>query len=160
MNSNRFTSIVRGSALVILAAGLLGSAPHLPHEHEVVVHRSATCGCCIKWVEHMRAEGFRVQEVVEPDMGPVRTQHGVPAELTSCHTAVVGGYVIEGHVPAEVIRQMLAERPAIVGLTVPQMPEGPPGMEAMAAPGAAPKQLPYDVLAFDAEGQTRVYARR
>jgi hypothetical protein len=150
----------RGVALLSLAVLALGASPHPGHDHEITVHRSATCGCCMKWVEHLRTSGFRVTEQIETDMGTVKQRLGVPGGMGSCHTATVDGYVIEGHVPADVIHQLLAERPDVVGLSVPNMLEGPPGMEAMARPGEPVRQLPYEVLAFDAAGNTRVYARR
>ena len=86
-----------------------------------------------------------------PDVTPIKTKHGVPARLASCHTTLVGGYVIEGHVPVEDIRRLLKEKPAIVGLAAPGMPAGSPGMDV-------PNSPPYDVLSFDKDGRTRVFA--
>ncbi len=101
----------------------------------------------------MQANGYRVQVEDVTNPAPIKLQYGVPAQLQSCHTAIVDGYVIEGHVPIEDIERMLTERPAITGLAVPGMPIGSPGMEVE---GAAPQ--PYDVLAFTADGTTEVYA--
>lgn len=119
---------------------------------QVQVYKSPTCGCCGMWVEHMRAAGFAVTTRDVADLDPVRTKLGVPQNLLSCHTAVVDGYLIEGHVPAAEITRMLRERPKIAGLAVPGMVPGSPGME-----GA--RRDPYEVLAFERGGATKVYAR-
>ncbi len=118
---------------------------------EILVYKSASCGCCGKWVEHLEAHGFAVTAVDMDDLGPIRREHGITRALSSCHTAVVEGYVVEGHVPAETIARLLEERPAVKGVAVPGMPIGSPGMEG-------PNPEPYDVLAFDAEGRTTVFA--
>ena len=117
----------------------------------VVVYKSPTCGCCAKWVDHMREAGFRLEVHDVDDVTPIKTQHGVTADLQSCHTALVDGYVFEGHVPAEVIRRFLAERPMFAGLAVPGMPMGSPGMEG-------PRKDRYDVVAFRRDGTREVYS--
>jgi len=106
-------------------------------------------------VGHLQANGFRVQkkDVFGKQFTDVKSKYGVPQRLYSCHTAVIDGYVIEGHVPADLIKRILKERPAIVGIAVPGMPVGSPGMEG-------PKPEPYEVLTFDKQGRTTVYARR
>lgn len=119
----------------------------------VVVYKSPTCGCCNKWVDHMREHGFEVETHDTRDMGRVKAMVGVPGALSSCHTAIVDGYVVEGHVPADVVRRMLEERPEAVGITVPGMPMGSPGMEG-------PYTERYDILTFDEAGRTRVYESR
>jgi hypothetical protein len=106
-------------------------------------------------VGHLRQNGFTVDARDVVDVEAVKRKHGVPAALQSCHTALVDGYVVEGHVPADVIDQLLRERPKAVGLAVPGMPLGSPGMES---PGG--KADGFDVIAFDLRGVTRVYARR
>jgi hypothetical protein len=116
----------------------------------VEVYKSLTCGCCGKWVEHLRTSGFAVNVNDIPNVDAFRAKAGVPAALASCHTALVSGYVVEGHVPAADIRKLLAERPKALGLAVPGMPMGAPGMDAPHARG-------YDVLLFQADGATRVY---
>jgi hypothetical protein len=121
---------------------------------DVVVYKSPTCGCCDGWTEHLAAAGFRVIPRDTADVGAVKRRLGVLPSLGSCHTAMVDGYVVEGHVPADVIVRLLRERPAIVGIAVPGMPAGSPGMEA------ARPHVPYDVIAFDASGRTWVYATR
>jgi hypothetical protein len=119
---------------------------------QVTVHKLSTCGCCELWVEHLRAAGFEVTTRSVNDLDPVRTRLGVPGNLASCHTAVVDRYAIEGHVPAAEIRRLLRERPEVAGLAVPGMVLGSPGMEGR-------RRDPYEVLAFDRSGATRVYAR-
>lgn len=104
---------------------------------------------------HLRANGFEVREESVGDVAPIKRRLQVPGSLESCHTAVVGDYVVEGHVPADLIQRLLRERPAVIGLAVPGMPVGAPGMEA---PGRAPER--YDVLTFDRSGRTTVFAHR
>jgi hypothetical protein len=104
-------------------------------------------------VDHLRANGFTVEEVAVDDLSTVKSQLGVPPQLEACHTATVGGYVIEGHVPAEDVKRLLAERPATRGLAVPGMPLGSPGMEVPGRNGD-----PYDVMSFDQKGETIVFA--
>ena len=119
----------------------------------VVAYRSPTCGCCELWIEHMRAAGFEVDVKTVSDMGAVKKEVGVPVGGGSCHTARVGPYFVEGHVPASDIKRMLAEKPDAKGLTVPGMVPGSPGMEQ----GGVSK--PYDVLLVGNDGATTVYAR-
>lgn len=134
---------------ILLALFVQGAAADpLP---EVVMHKDPNCGCCSAWAEHLEANGFRVKTVAERDMQSVKRRFAVPQRLTSCHTAKVDGYVIEGHVPASAIKRLLRERPAVSGLAVPGMPLGSPGMEV---PG---KRDPYDVVSFDGAGGSRVF---
>lgn len=121
---------------------------------EVTVYKSATCGCCGKWVDHMRDAGFNVKVRNVPDVSVYKKKFGIPVGVGSCHTAIVDGYVVEGHVPADVVRRMLDEKPDILGIAVPGMPIGSPGMEQS---GHADS---YDVVTIDAEGNTSVYATR
>jgi hypothetical protein len=123
--------------------------PALPVVH---VWKSPTCGCCTGWVDHMRRAGFQVEVEDVADVTPYKTEHGVAPEHASCHTSRVDGYTIEGHVPAEDIVRLLAERPQITGIAAPGMPIGSPGMEMGAQRDA------YDVLAFTRGGATRVWA--
>ena len=122
----------------------------------IVVYKTPTCGCCTKWIRHLEQAGFVVTAHDTANVAPIKRRHGVPAALESCHTAMVGGYVVEGHVPADVIQRLLRERPAVAGIAVPGMPAGSPGMEGL--PG--PARQPYNVLAFRAEGGWSVYERR
>jgi hypothetical protein len=119
----------------------------------IEVWKDPNCGCCKSWVEHMRKHGFTVIAHDTADMTPVKQRNKVGADLASCHTGVIRGYTIEGHVPADLVRKMLDEKPAIAGLAVPGMPMGSPGMEG----GRADK---YDVIAFTADGGRKVYASR
>lgn len=118
----------------------------------ITVYKSPTCGCCKAWVEHVKAAGFVVDVHDVADVTPVKDDAGVPGAARSCHTAIVNGYAIEGHVPAAEIKRMLSEHPAIAGLAVPGMPAGSPGMEIPGRPAE-----PYDVIAFTADGKTSVY---
>jgi hypothetical protein len=119
----------------------------------IQVYKDPTCGCCALWVEHLRKAGFSATVMDVGDMTAVKDKHGVPGQARSCHTAIVDGYVLEGHVPSADVQRLLKQRPAVVGLAVPGMPIGSPGMEV-----AGMKPRPYDVLAFDKSGQTTVFA--
>ncbi|MBA4142795.1 MAG: DUF411 domain-containing protein [Nitrosospira sp.] len=134
----------------ILISALGGLATHVAAA-TVEVYKSATCKCCAKWVDHMRAHGFTVNS---HDVGnkEARERAGIATKLGSCHTALVDGYAIEGHVPAADIKRLLKERPRAIGLAVPDMPHGSPGME-----GA--RSDPYDVLLINKQGDTAVYNR-
>jgi hypothetical protein len=119
----------------------------------MTVQRDPGCGCCLNWVAHLQKAGFKVLVTESPVMDKVKDQRGVPKEARSCHTGVVEGYVIEGHVPAADIQRLLKEKPAVVGLAVPGMPAGSPGMEVSSG-----QVQPYNVLAFDKTGKTTVFA--
>ena len=121
----------------------------------LTVYKSATCGCCRAWVDHMRGAGFTVRTVDTEDLGRVKGELGVPGTLQSCHTAVIGAYLVEGHVPAADVKQLLAQKPAVRGLAVPGMPIGSPGMEQ----GDPRDYDRYEVMAFTAQGRTSVFAR-
>jgi hypothetical protein len=139
-----FRAALALGALVLLIGGGCRTAAEAP---TIQVYKTATCGCCTKWIEHLEAAGFDVEALDLPDLASLKT------ELTSCHTAIVEGYVLEGHVPAADVERLLSERPAIQGLAVPEMPLGSPGMEH---PDPSRHQ-PYDVLSFGPDG-VRVYA--
>lgn len=119
----------------------------------IEVYKDAACGCCSQWVEHLKSNGFTPTSTNVDDLDAVKMKYKVPRPAQSCHTGVVEGYVIEGHVPASEIQRLLKERPAIAGLAVPAMPVGSPGMEV---PGV--KAQPYDVLALHKDGTTTVFA--
>ena len=120
----------------------------------VTVYKDPNCGCCAKWVEHMAAAGFATTVKDTGDLDAVKQRHGVPASLQSCHTALVGQYVVEGHVPAADVQRLLREKPAVRGIAVPGMPVGSPGMEV---PGRHADR--YEVVAFLRDGSTRPFAR-
>lgn len=148
MNSRRSFIAATGA---LLALGLAPGARAQRALPEVTVYKNPSCGCCGEWVKHIRANGFRVETREVADVAPIRHRYGVPDALASCHTAVVGGYAIEGHVPAEDIKKLLREKGKVRGLSVPGMVAGSPGMEQGAA-------RPYATIAFD-ERSTRVFAR-
>jgi hypothetical protein len=119
---------------------------------KIDVYKDPTCGCCANWVGHLRKNGFAAHSEDVADINAVKAKYNVPAALRSCHTAVVNGYVIEGHVPAADVKRLLTTRPAdVLGLAVPGMPVGSPGME-----GSNPQA--YQVLAFDKGGRSRIFA--
>lgn len=119
---------------------------------KMIAYRSPTCGCCELWVEHMRAAGFEVDIKVVSNLATIKSDAGVPPGKGSCHTAKVGDYYVEGHVPAADIKRLLTERPDARGLTVPGMVAGSPGMEQSG------RKDPYDVLLIENDGSTSVYA--
>jgi hypothetical protein len=147
---------------IVLAAAILGAAVTLlscgvgaqTKPIAITVYKSPTCGCCAKWVEHLQAAGFRPEVHDEAEMDPIKAKIGVPANLRSCHTALVEGYAVEGHVPADLIRKLIEERPKVAGIAVPGMPVGSPGMES------GDQKTPYDVVAFTKDGATSVFAKR
>ena len=123
-------------------------------QHEIVMYKSPTCACCTGWAEHLRQSGFQVTEKKSDDMMAVKKEYGVPDKLSSCHTAIIGGYIIEGHVPAQDVERLLKERPQIAGLTAPGMPMKSPGMQPQGLPAKG-----YDVLAFNKDGSSKVFTR-
>ena len=150
LNQGRWIAAALATLLLITAGVLVARAP--VEAADVVVYKSPTCGCCSAWVDHLKENGFSVESHNRNDMTTVKDNMGVPGRLRSCHTAKVGDYVIEGHVPAKEITRLLKQRPAIRGLAVGGMPMGSPGMEG-------PRKDPYEVTAFEADGDTSVYAR-
>jgi hypothetical protein len=143
----------RRSFLVgIAVAGVVLATPAAAAAAEVVeVYKSPQCGCCDKWVDHLRASGFSVNVNVVSRTDAYRSKAGVPASLGSCHTGFVGGYAVEGHVPAADIKRLLAQRPSARGLVVPQMPQTSPGMDA-------PHGEAWDVLLLGTDGSLKVFA--
>jgi hypothetical protein len=144
-------SLASAGTAITPAAGATGTTDAKPIA--IKVYKTPECGCCKGWVQHLRDNGFRVETMDMPDLSLIKQKYGVKPALQACHTAVVNGYVVEGHVPADVILKLLKERPAVAGIAVPGMPMGSPGMEG------ASKQS-YDVYTFDRAGRSRVYAHR
>lgn len=147
---------MRSRILSTFGALLLGSAALLPTAvlaagTAIEVYRDPSCGCCGAWVDYLRAHGYEPTVHEDASMPAIKARLGVPADAASCHTAVIGGYVIEGHVPVEDIQRLLAERPRARGLAAPGMPMGSPGMEM-----GAPQR--YSVLLIHADGSTQVFA--
>lgn len=118
---------------------------------DIVVHRSPSCTCCGKWLEHLKDNNFNVKDVVTNDVQAVKDKYGVSREIASCHTAIVDGYVVEGHVPANDIKTLLTTKPKVAGIAVPGMVDGSPGMEMGDSKDA------YKVLSFDRENHTKVF---
>ncbi len=155
LNRREFMKLSLGTGALVAAvpamAGAMATSGVAPIK--ISVYKSPSCGCCGEWVKHMQANGFDVQVIPMEDVSSVARASGVPNKLGSCHTALVGAYVIEGHVPADLVKKILNEKPKILGLSVPGMVDGPPGMNENL-------KKPYDVIAFDRAGKTSVYAHR
>lgn len=136
--------------LAVLCAPLVATAD----SGTVTVYKTATCGCCQGWAKHMRDNGFDVitRDVESTKLSRVKSHYRVPANLHSCHTAIVDGYVIEGHVPAGIVKRLITERPAAIGVSAPGMPAASPGMDI-------PSGGPYDVVIFETGGDSRLYER-
>lgn len=149
--SRRMFAVFAAIGIALLSAGL----PRLAGADQVrmQVFKSPYCGCCAAWVDHIRDAGFSVEVTNVENMTPAKTRFGIADDLLSCHTAVVDGYVIEGHLPADDVRRLLAERPDAAGLSVPGMPVGSPGMEH------GNRRDPYDVVLFDRDGKRSVFTR-
>ncbi len=143
---------IRAVAILILTT-ISCSSTGDTEDLECVVYKTPWCGCCGKWADHLRENGFAVEIEEVTNLAQSKLSEEIGREIASCHIAIAGGYVIEGHVPADLIKRLLKERPPVVGLTVPGMPLGSPGMEA-------DYSQPYEVLTFDREGNTEVYAKR
>lgn len=145
-----------GATGLLLPGRLFADASAL--KTPITVYKSSTCGCCTSWVAHLQANGFIPTIVTVDDqarLNDIKTSSGVPEALRSCHTALVGNYAIEGHVPADLIAKLLREHPAGRGLAVPGMVTGSPGMDGPGMPAR-----PYDVLLFQRDGHSQVYASR
>ena len=149
-----YTKKLLAAALLLAGVAVVVSfrpAPPNP-DADVVVYKSPTCGCCVKWIDHLEEAGYTVRAENVVDMVSVKQREGVPMDLSSCHTAIIGDYVFEGHIPARVISDFLEEGPDLAGLAVPGMPIGSPGMEGW-------NPAPYDVIAFDGDGNRGVFER-
>jgi hypothetical protein len=143
------------SGVLLVAMVAVSPSASLPAQGPAMtVYKTPTCGCCAKWVDHMKAAGFQVQVQDMDDLTEIKQASGVPLRIRTCHTAVVGSYVVEGHVPADLVKKMLSEKPKMTGIAVPGMPIGSPGMES------GTEKAPYDVVLFDKTGKTTVYAKR
>lgn len=139
-----------GAGLAMLAVPAV-AAP--AGKTKITTYRSPTCGCCGKWVDAARTAGFDVTVVSVDDIMAVKAKHGVPDEVFSCHTSIVGGYVVEGHVPFDAVRKLLKAKPRVKGIGVAGMPLGTPGMEVPSG-----KKQAFQVMAFDASGKVKVFA--
>jgi hypothetical protein len=149
MHRRDFVGASALGALALVAPRLLEAAAPL----KMTVYKSPSCGCCKEWITYMKKEGFELKVIDMDDVSEIKRSAGVPPSMESCHTGLIGTYVVEGHVPADLVRKMVAEKPKFLGLSVPGMVSGPPGMEQ------GPKQ-PYQVISFTRDAKTAVYARR
>ena len=151
--SRRRTLIALGAVAIVAAGGwalFFKSAP--TSAADVVVYKNPTCGCCSKWADHMRAKGFTVEVKAVDNIGKIKEKYGIPPELESCHTSLIDGYIIEGHVPVREVNRLLTERPDAKGIAVAGMPAGSPGMEGRYTDR-------YKVMLFRSDGSKEVYAR-
>lgn len=147
MNRRHLLSVAIGA--VALSALPVHAATRLP---QVEVFKNPSCGCCGAWVDHLKAAGFDVKVTLVDDTSDARKRAGMPDRFGSCHTAVVGGYAVEGHVPADEVKRLLALKPNAIGIAVPSMPPGSPGMEM------GSRRDPYNVLLIDKSGRDTVFA--
>lgn len=159
--NNRFSSQIRQviklltlGLVTIVAMIVLWSDPSMAASSkasQMTVYRDPSCSCCGGWIAHLAAQGFQPKEISTLNMDTLKQQHGVPNDLASCHTAVIQGYVIEGHVPVEDIKRLLAQHPKVAGIAVPGMPLGTPGMEN------GDQREPFTVFSFDKQGNARAF---
>lgn len=143
------------ATLSVLSIGLIyffQSTNTNANDSEIVVYQSKSCGCCKKWVSHLKNNGFNVRSEFMDDVTDVKLKMNLPMKLASCHTAVVNGYIVEGHVPANAIKKLISEKPSIKGIAVPGMPMGSPGMEGGYSEA-------YDVIAFGSDGDEKVFMK-
>ncbi len=142
---------------LFLIIGLLGASFGINAEEkitdplEITVHRSPTCSCCSKWIAHLKEHDFKVNDVVTTEILGIKAKYAVPKNMNSCHTAIIGGYAVEGHVPAQDIKKLLNLKPKVLGISVPGMPVGTPGMEM------GNKKDAFQVISFDKDAQYKVF---
>lgn len=138
-------------ALIIYSGVVLSESKTSNEPVEIVVHRSPSCSCCGKWIEHLQQNNFKVKEIVTEDVQSIKDKYGVTKEMASCHTALVNGYVVEGHVPSNDINNLLKNKPEVTGISVPGMPKGTPGMEM------GGKKDAFQVVSFDKSNRYKVF---
>ena len=136
------------------AAGLAQGCGAVAQTRDITIYKTPWCGCCGGWVSHMERAGFKAKVVVTEDLEPIRARYNIPFQLSSCHTGVIAGYAVEGHVPAQDVERLIRERPEALAILVPGMPIGSPGMEIAGQPNEA-----FDTLLLEKSGKTRVFAR-
>src|ERR1700687_5658599 len=137
-------------ALLIATSALALTGPAYAESLPVTLYKNPECGCCDGYADYLRHHGFTVTAKATPDLSEISRKAGIPPELQGCHTAFIGDYVVDGHVPVEAIKKLLAERPAIKGISLPGMPEGSPGM-------AGTKTEPFKIYAVDQDGKSSVF---
>lgn len=152
---SRFAALKMFGAALLIGAVATGCRDAAAAGPELVVYATPTCGCCQGWIDHMRENGFAVTVVHQNDLSAIRSEHKLPRELTACHIGVVDGFAIEGHVPADAVSRLIQERPPVLGVAVPGMPGGSPGMER---PDGYVE--PYEVYTFDESGPLDVFEFR
>jgi len=150
MAGRKRTLAITAAAVAVAIIGGFGLLRDNSAAQEITVYKTPTCGCCGKWVDHLKAAGYEVTVSNLSDLTEIKNLHGVPMTLRTCHTGIVNGYVVEGHVPARFVTRLIEEKPAIAGIAVPGMPIGSPGMEG-------PYRESYDVVSFDSRGETAVF---
>ena len=151
-NSNSAIANETSSQATLVSVWDKETEPNYSGITEMTVYRSPSCGCCGVWVDHAEKHGFKIKDIKTEEMETIKQQHNVPVELASCHTTIIDGYVMEGHIPADDIKRFLAKKPNnLVGLAVPGMPIGTPGMEARDI------KQPFQVLAFNEQGKVEVF---
>ena len=138
-------------SLLVFTTGIKAETINADKPVDIVVYRSPTCECCGKWLEHLKKNNFKVKDIVTDDVQAIKNKYGVSEAMASCHTAIVDGYVIEGHVPANDIMKLLKTKPKIVGIAVPGMPSGTPGMEM------GDRKDAYNVMSFDKENHYEIF---
>jgi hypothetical protein len=136
---------------LLLGGVMMASVAHATQE--ITVYKSPTCSCCKKWVSYLEQQGYQVKAQNMQDMRFIKSMSGVKPQYASCHTAVIDGYVVEGHVPAEDIARLLRERPQVIGISAPGMPVGSPGMEQ------GGRRDNYNVVTLEKDGQARLFAQ-
>ncbi|MCW5313475.1 DUF411 domain-containing protein [Nostoc sp. KVJ3] len=142
---------ILGSTASMSNAQLISTTRHTQDQLNATVYHSPDCNCCGGWIDHLKTQGFQITDFITPEIETVKQKYNVPDNLSSCHTAIVNGYVIEGHVPANDIKRLLQENPNVVGLSVPQMPVGTPGMEI------GNQKDPFTVFAFARNNSVTVF---
>lgn len=146
-------SLTMKKSIIHFVMLLMIAMPHFAAASELVeVYKNPSCGCCGKWVEHMQKAGFTVRVHEVTDLAPIREKLGMPERYASCHTARVGGYLVEGHVPAADVKRLLKEKPKAIGIAVPGMPPGSPGMES-------PHPVAYNTLLVHSASESTIFAK-
>jgi hypothetical protein len=148
----KLLNIIFTIGLFLISMGSWAKTAQSDKPFDMVVYRSPSCSCCKKWVDHVKQNNFNIQDIVTDDVQAIKDKYGVPPEMASCHTAIVDGYVIEGHVPADDILSLLKTKPKVIGISVPGMPKGTPGMEMGGT------KDPYDVMSFDRDKRFAVFS--
>ncbi|KYC43383.1 CopG family transcriptional regulator [Scytonema hofmannii PCC 7110] len=143
--------ITTGFAVIACATVAVADTKPYSGTQEITVYRSPSCGCCGAWVEHMQKHGFQIKDIKTDQIEAIKQKYNLPQELASCHTAIIDGYVMEGHIPANDIKRFLQQKSNLAGLAVPGMPVGTPGMEL------GNKKQPFAVVAFDNKGEVKIF---